>query len=122
MEVSARWNATETFLLRDLTVTRGGAAAFRVAQRIGWDPLGHKLKSWIFDSDGGYGEGTWSKDGDSWVIQTAGVLPDGRQTSSVHLITRDGEDGFTWKRVDGKVGGEPSADAELRFARKPATR
>lgn len=120
LEVSARWNTTETFLLRNLTVRRSGKVVFSVAQRIGWDPLEHKLKSWVFDSDGGYGEGTWSTEGDTWMVQTSGVLPDGRQVTAVHQFLRDGPDRFTWKSIDRNIDGERKGDAELLFSRKPA--
>lgn len=30
-------------------------------QVIGWDPAAGTIRSWMFDSDGGFGEGTWSK-------------------------------------------------------------
>ena len=120
LEVSARWNATETFLLRNLTVNRDGNVIFRASQRIGWDPLDHKLKSWIFDSDGGYSVGTWSRDGDSWLSESHGVLPDGRQTTSTHLLTYDGADHFTWKSSGAQTGGESSPGVELQFTRKTA--
>ena len=120
LEVTARWNATETFLLRDLAVNRDGKVVFRVAQRIGWDPLAHTLKSWVFDSDGGYGSGTWSKQGDSWLVETEGVLPDGRPNSAIHRLTRTGADAFTWTSTGRKVDGQTNADAQLRFTRKSA--
>ena len=32
-------------------------------QIIGWDPVAKQIHSWVFDSDGGYGEGTWTHKG-----------------------------------------------------------
>ena len=49
-----------------------------VTQRIGWDPLTKQIKSWVFDSEGGYGDGLWTRKGNQWVIKSTGVLPDGR--------------------------------------------
>ncbi len=122
LEVSARWNATETFLLRDLKVMRGGQIAFQASQRIGWDPVAHTIKSWIFDSDGGYGEATWTRDGDSWEIQSSGVLPDGRQTSATNLIEYNGKSGFSWKTVAATIGGQPGPSLDVQFTRKPAAK
>lgn len=28
-------------------------------QRIGWDPLTRRLRTWVFDSSGSFGEGNW---------------------------------------------------------------
>ena len=47
-------------------------------QRIGWDPLARQFKSWVFDSQGGFGEGEFSHDGDAWLIKARGVRSDGR--------------------------------------------
>ena len=33
-----------------------GKPVMNVTQRIGWDPLTKQIKSWVFDSDGGYGD------------------------------------------------------------------
>ena len=63
LTVNGRWNSTKTFLLRDLEVERDGKVVFRGSQRIGWDPVARTLRSWTFDSDGGYGGGTWTRGG-----------------------------------------------------------
>ena len=35
-----------------------------VTQRIGWDPVADHIRSWEFDSEGGFGEGKWGGDGE----------------------------------------------------------
>ena len=37
-----------------------GQPVMTVNQRIGWDPLTKQIKSWVFDSEGGYGDALWS--------------------------------------------------------------
>lgn len=118
LEVNVQWNATETFLLRDIKAIDDGKVVFRGSQRMGWDPLTGKLKSWSFDSDGGYDEATWTKDGDSWVGQATGVLPDGRQSSATTVITFDGKDSYVRQVLAGRVQGEPTPDQEVRFTRQ----
>ena len=54
---------------------------------LGWDPVSGKLRAWIFDSEGGYGEGTWHRDGDSWVLKTTGVTADGQTASGTSIYT-----------------------------------
>jgi len=118
LEVHVQWNATETFLLRDSKAVVDGKVVLRGSQRIGWDPLTRKLKSWGFDSDGGIDEATWTNEGDSWVGQSTGVLPDGRQSSSTTVITYDGKDSYVRKVLAGSVQGEPLPDQEVRFTRQ----
>src|SRR5581483_2214876 len=52
----------------------------------GFDPLTQQVKSWTFDSFGGYGEALWVRDGNQWVGQAVGVLPDGQDGSAVYAI------------------------------------
>ena len=117
LEATVKWNATGTFLLRDTKVVRDGKVMLRGSQRIGMDPVTRRLKSWSFDSDGGYSEAIWTKDGDSWVGQGTGVLFDGRQSSATTVISFDGKDTYTRKVVAGRVQGEPIADQVVEFKR-----
>jgi uncharacterized protein (TIGR02246 family) len=118
IEVSARWNATRTFLLRDLQILHGGNVVFRGAQRIGWDPLTKRVKSWVFDTHGGFGEGTWNKSGASWVVQASGVLGDGQPTNATNVYTPEGKDAFQWKTIGSVVGGVPGPELDIKLERK----
>jgi uncharacterized protein (TIGR02246 family) len=120
--VSANWNVTRTFLLRDLKVAQKGMIIFNATQRIGWDPLTHKIKSWTFDSDGGYGEGIWTKEGNAWLVQATGVLPDGRRTSSTNIYSIEGKDSFTWKSIGARTNGESQPEMNVKLLRKKAAK
>jgi uncharacterized protein (TIGR02246 family) len=121
LEVSVQWNATQTYLLRDIKAIDDGKVGLRGSGRIGWDPLTRNLKSWSFDSKGGYDKTTWTKNGNSWVGQASGVLADGRQTSATTVITHDGNDSYTRKVLAGRIQGEPIPDQEVRFTRQAAS-
>ena len=58
-------------------------------QVIGWDPAAGTIRSWMFDSDGGFGEGIWSKKDNSWIVKFSQVLPDGRKASATNIYTLD---------------------------------
>jgi uncharacterized protein (TIGR02246 family) len=118
LEMSAMWNPTHTYLLRDLKVLRDGKVAFHGSQRIGWDPATRSIRSWVFDTDGGHGEGVWTRSGDSWVVQATGVLGDGRPTMSTTTYAPDGKDGFVWKSSGGRTAGQATPDLNIRLARK----
>jgi uncharacterized protein (TIGR02246 family) len=129
MEVSVRWNATRTFLLRDMKIAdpaapSGGDAgdglpAMHITQRIGWDPLSKQIVSWAFGSDGSHGEATWSRDDDTWIARTMAVMPDGTQTSSLNIYTYDGTNRCTWRSVPTHVGGEHVPHVTMTMIRKP---
>jgi hypothetical protein len=75
----------------------------------------------MFDSDGGFGEGTWSKKGDSWIVKFHQILPDGRQASATNIYTLIDANTFTWKSIGRKVGEDfqPNVE-EVKIVRKTA--
>lgn len=122
VEVSAHWNSSRTFLLRDLKILQKGKVVFSGTQRIGWDPLTRKIRSWMFDSDGGNGEGLWSKHGGAWLVHATGVLPDGRRTASTNIYTMDGKDAFHWKSTGAQTDGQPQPELNIKLTRKRAAK
>lgn len=106
VHVSCRWSEDENFLLRTFHVKRQGKPVMTVSQRIGWDPRTKHIRSWEFDSEGGFGEGTWSRDGDRWVVKHSGVRPEGTSASATNLITRERPDLVRWVSTDRVMGDE----------------
>ena len=56
---------------------------------IGWDPAKQQIRSWIFDSNGGFGESTWAYDGEHWLIKAANVLPNRRPATHLSNQSRE---------------------------------
>ena len=106
VRVSCRWSDDTNFLVRTFAVKAQGKPALTVHQRIGWDPLARQFHSWEFDSEGGYGEGRWSRDGDRWVIKHTGVRPEGVTASATHIMARVRPDLVRWAATDRVLGSE----------------
>jgi hypothetical protein len=66
----------------------------------------------VFDSDGTFGEGTWSRDEDTWTIKQVGTLPDGKKTSATNIITRLDDNSSTWQSIDRTTDGEIEPNIE----------
>ena len=107
---NCRWDDSKNFLLSDYTVKVAGQAAMSGTQRIGWDPLTRQIKTWTFDSDGGYGEGYWHRDGDRWIVNLSGVTADGRTGSTTQIHRQVNDHTRTWSAVNRLLGGESLAD------------
>jgi uncharacterized protein (TIGR02246 family) len=116
---SCRWSADGNFLLQDFKLELSGRDALDVTQRIGWDPLAKQIRSWVFDSEGGYGESLWTREGNDWIIKATGVRPDGTTASATNLLTRSGADGYVWRSTDRIVAGEPQPPMAVKVVRKP---
>ena len=81
-------------------------------QIIGWDPAAKQIRSWVFDSDGGFAEGRWTNKDSRWYVTMAGTLPDGRKASSTNVLTYVDDDQFKWQSVNRTAGGSllPNVD------------
>jgi uncharacterized protein (TIGR02246 family) len=116
---SCRWSEDGNFLLQDFKLQLNGRNAMNVTQRIGWDPLAKQIRSWVFDSEGGYGESLWTRDGNDWIIKATGVRPDGTRASATNLLVRTGTDGYVWRSTDRIVADERQPPMEVKVVRKP---
>lgn len=121
IDMKVRWNPEKTFLLRDVHIhpRDSEAGGIHITQRIGWDPLSRRIRSWVFSSDGGHGEATWSRDGATWVARTVSVTPDGSQTATINIYAYDGADRCTWRSLPTHAGGEHTPPITMTMTRVP---
>jgi uncharacterized protein (TIGR02246 family) len=117
--ISCRWSDDKNFLLVDYDSKIRAKAGVKSTQRIGWDPLTQRVRSWVFDSDGGYGEGHWTHVDASWIIKSTAVMPDGQTGSATIVVEPAGRDKFVMKGLDRILGDDTQPDFEVTIARKP---
>jgi uncharacterized protein (TIGR02246 family) len=79
-------------------------------QMIGKDASTGQLRSWTFDTEGSFGEATWSRDGKKWLQDSAGVTAEGSVLAATHILTRVDNDAFTFQSVRRSVDGEDIDD------------
>jgi len=115
-----KWSPCQNFLLRDFTIESQGKPVMTVHQRIGWDPLSKQIKSWVFDSEGGYGSASWTRVGNQWMIKSTGILRDGRIATATNILTRTGPNAARWSSTERTIGGVHAPDrSENVFVRNP---
>jgi uncharacterized protein (TIGR02246 family) len=120
VQVKCRWATNKSFLVMEYEVKGEGADPMLVTQRIGWDPVNNRVRSWVFDSTGGFGEGYWQRDGNKWVVGATGVLADGGTGAATNVYQFKDENAFLYRSVDREVDGQPVADLDMKFVRKAA--
>jgi uncharacterized protein (TIGR02246 family) len=120
IETTCQWTRNKNFITRSFTVSVKDRVDMAGMQIIGWDPAAKQIRSWVFDSDGGFAEGRWTKKDNRWSITTTGTTPDGRKASSVNVINCVDENEFKWQSVSRMVDGEllPNID-EVVVVRAP---
>ncbi len=123
LHFSCHWDESGNFLLREFSLHTAGTKPLTGTQRIGYDPISHRLKIWVFDSAGGYSEGYFTHDGDTWILRTSGVTPDGRITSTTNAFAKLDSHRISSEIIDHVVGGDPVHDTEqkLTLVRKPSS-
>src|SRR5262249_19458718 len=80
--LSFAWGENQSFVIGAFSTTARNVSVGSAKQWIGWDPLAKRVRSWIFDTTGAFGEGSWTADGKKWVITTTMVLPDGKKAAA----------------------------------------
>lgn len=122
IETTCAWTKNQNFITRSFTISIRDRIDMAGMQIVGWDPLAKKIRSWVFDSDGGFGEGVWSNKDKRWYIHATGTTPDGKRTSAVNIMTQVDDNTFTWQSVDRVADGEllPNVD-EIAVVRQSST-
>jgi uncharacterized protein (TIGR02246 family) len=112
IQAKVSWAGDKNFLVRTFKVKGSDQSETDGWEIIGWDPDRQQIRSWIFDSNGGFGESTWAYDGEQWLIQASNVLPDGSHSTAEHVLTKVDDNRFSWGSQNRSVNGElqPSLD------------
>ncbi len=113
LSFSCRLDENDKFLLRDFTLKLSGQDVLTGTQRIGWDPLSGKLRTWIFDSEGGFAEGVWQRSEDGWEVKTAGVTSDGEIATGTSIYKIVNDHTMTWQAVGHEIGGVHVPDSPV---------
>ena len=106
IETSCHWTTNKNFLVRSFNVLLEGKLDFSGTQIIGWDPVRESIRSWVFDSEGGFGVGRWSGSEGNWTVNTLNTLADERFSSSTNTYQSLDEDSFTFTSMGRQVDGE----------------
>ncbi len=106
IETTCQWTRNKNFLTRSFAVSVEDRIDLTGMQIVGWDPAAKQIRSWVFDSDGGFAEGRWTKKDNRWSITTTGTTADGLKATSVNVITYVDENRFKWQSVSRTTDGE----------------
>jgi uncharacterized protein (TIGR02246 family) len=100
------WVGNKAFIRSQFTVREKDKTVTGM-QMIGLDPDSDNLRTWTFEADGGYGEGTCTRDGNKWRFETSATLADGGSMTATNILTPINRDTFTWQPVNLTIDGEP---------------
>ncbi len=107
VDTTVRWTPSRSFLLRSFSVESAEGQSHQGTQVIGWDPRSREIRSWTFNSDGSFGDGTWSRSGDDWLIKSSQTQADGQAASGTYVLTPVDKDTLSLRLIGHEVEGEP---------------
>ncbi|MAI69553.1 MAG: hypothetical protein CMM01_01370 [Rhodopirellula sp.] len=91
------WSEDGNYLLRRFNVQTRDGNEMSGVQRIGWDPARKKIRSWTFDSHGGFFSGLWTKHGKEWLLTSAGVTASGETVTATTAYNLHDAEMVTWQ-------------------------
>ncbi len=103
------WDANKNSIRCHITI-RGKGRDVAAVQVLMKDPRTGQLRSWMFDDDGGFGEGAWARDGRRWEITATGVQSDGGELTATNVLTPIDRDTFVWQSTERTLDGAELPD------------
>jgi uncharacterized protein (TIGR02246 family) len=112
------WAENQNFIVSSFTTTLDGVPVAGGTRWIGWDAAAKQIRSWSFYSSGGFAEGVWTQNGNSWTIKSTATTAAGKKVSAVQILTRVDANHATWQPTNMTVDGQAVPDAPaLKFKR-----
>jgi uncharacterized protein (TIGR02246 family) len=115
---SCKWAKGQSFLTVEETIHLQDQEPMTLTEFVGWDPVQQQIRSWVFDSRGGFGEGLWTRTGNRWTAESAGVLADGRRASSNNTWKYVDHNTCEWDSVDRELDGRPAPEVHVKYVRQ----
>jgi uncharacterized protein (TIGR02246 family) len=112
------WDENKAFIRGKYTIKEGAKVVESGTQMIGKDNAAGAIHSWVFQSDGGFGDGLWTQEGKKWSVNVYGVTPVGRELTATAIYIHVDADTYTWQSVDQTVDGIPIPDTKPIKVRK----
>ena len=106
------WDENKKFIRGKYTVKEAGKVIESGTQYIGKDNAEGAVRSWVFQSDGGFGGGVWSRDGKKWTVEVYGVTADGQQLTANSIYVHVDANTYSWQAVNQALDGVPLPDTQ----------
>lgn len=102
---NTNWDKYENMLISRFNMKIFGQDVMEGRQIIAWDPIEKKIRSWFFDSDGGFGHGFWYENDGNWFVKAVYTLSDGRKATAVNVYKKINDNEYSWAAIGRDVNG-----------------
>ena len=111
--ITYKWEENHAFLRGEFTVKEGPKVIESGTQIIGKDNVKGVIRSWVFQSDGGFGDEVWTRKGSKWTVEVQGVRADGKMLRGTNIYTHVDPSTITWQAVGQTLDSVPIPGTEL---------
>ena len=108
--LSFSWAPHQNFMINTFSTTFGDLTLGEGTQWIGWDPVAKTIRAWTFETAGGFGEATWSKEGDKWVTKLTAIRRDATKLTATNTVTPIDKDTVEFQSTERTIDGKPAPD------------
>ena len=121
VHTTCNWSEDGNYLLRRFSVRTRDGKEMNGVQRIGWDPARKIIRSWTFDSHGGFFNGLWTKLSEKqWLINSAGITDSGDTITATSIYTIHDPEMVTWQYRSLIVAGDVRENTEpITMVKRP---
>jgi len=109
---ATQWDKFKNFIVQRFKMEVYGTVEMEGLQIIGWDPIEQKIHAWVYDSDGGFGSGFWSRNGNSWNAVLNYVLSDGKKASATYSYKEINDKSYSFSATNRTLNGEALPNIE----------
>ncbi len=109
---ATKWDKFKNFIVQRFKMEVYDTLEMEGIQIIGWDPIEQKIRSWVYDSDGGFGSGVWSKSGNNWNAVLNYVLSDGKKASATYSYTEINDKSYSFTATNRTINGKELPNIE----------
>ncbi len=110
--VSTRLANGDHFLITRFILKDDQGKGREEMQITGFDPTQNALVSWIFDSNGGFGQARWYKSGKGWESRMTRVTHGGQRLAAVNYWDPSDPNSFCWQSTKRVFEGMALPDSE----------
>ncbi|MGW8256580.1 MAG: YybH family protein [Thermoguttaceae bacterium] len=112
-----KWTKNKSFITHSFT-GHFGKLNLHGMEVIGWDPKAKTIRSWLFQSNGGFAENTWKSEGKKVAIEHKGVQPDGGLITNQTTISAPDKNTLIYESKNREIGSKKLPDlGPIKFVR-----
>jgi uncharacterized protein (TIGR02246 family) len=108
--ITYKWDENKAFIRGIFTVKEGTKAIESGTETIGRDNADGVIRTWLFQSDGGFADGVLAREDGKWTIDVHAARADGSKLAATIIYVPVDPHTFTWQAVNQVLDGVTAAD------------